>query len=222
MKKKAVFYIVLAAMICTLAGVTFYYWYNSNNYVDTDDARVDGTTVKISPQVSGKILEMNIDEGDTVKDGQIIARQVDFTSTPSMSAGANPDLYLVKSPISGTVIKKTGNVGEVGVPGQPVAMVADLNNLYITANVEETDLYKVKAGQQVDFTVDSIPGAKFNGQVISIGDATVSTFSLLPAQNTGGNFTKVVQRVPVKIGIKNYQGKRLIPGMNAVVRIHVK
>jgi len=222
MKKKALLYIVLAAMICTLAGVSCYYWYKNSHYVDTEDARVDGTIVKVSPQVSGKILEMNIAEGDTVREGQIIARQVEFTSTPSVNAGANPELFIIKSPISGTVIKKIGNVGEVGVPGQPVAMVADLNSLYITANIEETDLYKVKTGQQVDFTIDSIPGVKFSGQVVSIGDATVSTFSLLPSQNTGGNFTKVVQRIPVKIGIKNYQGQRLLPGMNAVVRIYVK
>lgn len=218
MKKKAIMYAVLAAMIITLSGVTLYYWYNSNHYVDTEDARMDGTIVKISPQISGKISDMNVAEGDQVKEGAIIARQVDF----NLKVGDNLDLSVIKSPISGTVVKKYGNVGEVGVPGQPIAMVADLGSLYITANIEETKLYKVKTGQQVDFTIDSIPGVKFNGQVTSIGDATVSTFSLLPSQNTGGNFTKVVQRVPVKIGIKNYQGQRLLPGMNAIVRIHIK
>lgn len=218
MKKKAVLYAVLAAMIFTLSGVTFYYWYKSNHYVDTEDARVDGTIVKISPQISGKISEMNVAEGDPVREGAIIARQVDF----NLKAGDNLDLSVIKSPVGGTIVKKYGNVGEVGVPGQPIAMVADLGSLYITANIEETKLYKVKVGQKVDFTIDSIPGVGFNGQVISIGDATVSTFSLLPSQNTGGNFTKVVQRIPVKIGIKNYQGQRLLPGMNAIVRIYVK
>jgi len=222
MKKKVIIYVVLAAMVLALAGASGYYWYKGNHFVDTEDARVDGAIVRVSPQVSGRIQEMSVSEGDTVKEGQIIARQVDFTATPSMSIGANPELYVVKSPIGGTVIKKIGNVGEVGVPGQPVVMVADLNSLYITANIEETELYKVKAGQQVDFTVDSIPGVKFSGQVKSIGDAAVSTFSLLPSQNTGGNFTKVVQRVPVKISIRNYQGQRLLPGMNAVVRIYVR
>ncbi|BAF60966.1 hypothetical protein PTH_2785 [Pelotomaculum thermopropionicum SI] len=222
MKNKALIYTVLALMVLTLAGVTFYYWYQSVHYVKTEDARVDGTIVKVSPQVSGRISEMSVAEGDAVKEGQIIARQVDFTSTPSVNAGANPELFVVRSPISGTVIKKIGNVGEVGVPGQPIVMVADLNSLYITANIEETDLYKVKVGQKVDFTIDSVPGVKFEGKVVSIGEATTSTFSLLPAQNTSGNFTKVVQRIPVKIGIKSYQGRRLLPGMNAVVRIYVK
>jgi multidrug resistance efflux pump len=218
MKKKAILYIVLAAMIFSLTGVTLYYWYKNSHYLDTEDARVDGTIVKISPQITGRISEMNVAEGDYVKEGAIIARQVDY----QLTSGLNLDLAVIKSPIAGTVIKKIGNVGEIGAPGSPVAMVADLKSLYITANVEETKLYKVKTGQDVDFTIDSIPGVEFSGQVVSIGEATVSTFSLLPSQSTSGNFTKVVQRIPVKIGIKSYQGQRLLPGMNAIVRIYIK
>lgn len=218
MNKKRVMILVMVMMALTLCTVTLYYWYQGSHYVTTEDARVDGTIVKISPQISGKISEMIVAEGDNIKEGSIIARQVDF----NLKSGDNLDLSVIKSPISGTIIKKIGNVGEVGVPGQPVAMVADLKGLYITANVEETELYKVKTGQKVDFTIDSIPGVQFDGQVVSIGDATVSTFSLLPSQNTGGNFTKVVQRVPVKIGIRNYQGQRILPGMNAIVKIHVR
>jgi len=218
MKKKAILYVVLAAMIFSLTGVTLYYWYKNSHYVDTEDARVDGAIVKISPQISGRISEMNVAEGDYVKEGAIIARQVDY----QLSSGLNLDLAVIKSPLSGTVIKKIGNVGEIGVPGSPVAMVADLKSLYITANIEETKIHRIKAGQNVDFTIDSIPGVKFSGQVISIGEATVSTFSLLPSQNTGGNFTKVIQRIPIKVGIKNYQGQRLLPGMNAIVRIYIK
>lgn len=218
MKNKKVLYLVLGLMVVTLTVVTSFYWYNSSHYVDTEDARVDGTIVKVSPQISGRISEMNVAEGDSVKEGAIIARQVDY----QLASGLNLDLSVVKSPITGTVIKKIGNVGEVGTPGSPLVMVADLKSLYITANIEETEIYKVKPGQDVDFTIDSIPGVKFSGQVVSIGEATVSTFSLLPAQNTSGNFTKVVQRIPVKIGIKSCQGQRLLPGMNAVVRIYIK
>ncbi len=218
MKKKVILYITLAVMILTLAGIAFYYWYKNNHYVDTEDARVDGAIVKVSPQITGRIAEVNVAEGDPVKEGEIIARQVDF----SLKQGDNLDLSVIRSPITGTVIKKVGNAGEIGVPGQPVAMVADLGSLYITANIEETKLHKIKTGQDVDFTVDSIPSVKFKGQVASIGEATVSMFSLLPAQSSGGSFTKVTQRIPVKITIKGYQGRRLLPGMNAVVRIHIR
>lgn len=218
MKKKVILYVALAAMILTLAGIVFYYWYKNNNYVDTEDARVDGAIVKVSPQITGRIAEVSVVEGDPVKEGEIVARQVDF----SLKQGDNLDLSVIRSPITGTVIKKVGNTGEIGVPGQPVVMVTDLGSLYITANIEEKKLYKIKEGQDVDFTIDSIPAVKFKGQVASIGEATVSMFTLLPAQSSGGSFTKVTQRIPVKITIKGYQGQRLLPGMNAVVRIHIR
>jgi len=218
MNKKGLFIGVLAAMIVTLAGVSGYYWYKNTYYVETEDASVTGTVVKVSPQVTSRLIEINVDEGDTVQAGDIIARQDDIT----LPVATSVDLTVIKAPVKGTILKKIGNVGEVGTPGQAVVMMADLSNLYITANVEETDMHKVKLGQKVDFTIDSIPGVKFSGEVFSLGEATVSTFSLLPTQNTGGNFTKVVQRIPVKISIRNSQGQRLLPGMNAVVRIHVR
>lgn len=217
-KKKKIMLAVLGVMVVALVAVSGYYWYMSTHYVQTDDARVDATIVKISPQISGKITEMYVAEGDTVKTGDTVARQVDFT----LSQGANLDMAVIKSPVGGTVVKKIGNVGEVGVPGQPVAMVADLNSVYLSANVEETELNKVKPGQFVDFTVDAFAGVKFQGEVISIGEATNSVFSLLPTQNTGGNYTKVVQRIPVKIAISDYMGYRMLPGMNAIVKIHLK
>lgn len=217
-KKKGLILAVLAAMVLSLAGVSAYYWYKNAHYVDTEDARVDGTIVKVSPQITGRIAEIYVDEGDAVREGQILARLSDYTLSP----GSNLDLAVVKSPINGTVIKKIGNAGEMGVPGQAILMVADLNRVYITANVEETDLHKVKVGQKVTFTVDAVPGTVFSGRVSSVGEASISTFSILPAQNTSGNFTKVVQRVPVKISIDSYQGKKLLPGTNAVVRIYVK
>jgi len=218
LRKRTIILMVVAAMILTLAAVALFYWYQSAHYVDTEDARVDGAIVKVSPQISGRILEMYVEEGDVVKEGEIIARQDDI----NLPAGAGVDLAVLKSPISGTVIKKIANAGEMGVPGQAAAMVADLEDLYITANIEETEIYKVKPGQEAEFSIDGIPGVKFAGRVESIGEATLSTFSLLPAQNSSGSFTKVVQRIPVKIGITDYRGQRLLPGMNAVIRIFLK
>ncbi|KJS16469.1 MAG: hemolysin D [Peptococcaceae bacterium BRH_c4b] len=217
-KKKKIMLAVLGAMVVTLLAVSGYYWYMSSHYVQTDDARVDATIVKVSPQISGKITEMYVAEGDSIKEGDTIARQVDFT----LAKGANLDMAVIKTPVSGTVVKKIGNVGEVGVPGQPLAMVADLNSVYLSANIEETELNKVRSGQFVDFNVDAFPGVNFTGEVTSIGEATNSVFSLLPTQNTGGNYTKVVQRIPVKIAISDYKGCRLLPGMNAIVKIHLK
>lgn len=115
-----------------------------------------------------------------------------------------------------------GTVGEVVAPGKTLAWIADPQSLYVTANLEETDLHKVKAGQRAEFTVDSIPGVKFTGRVAEIGQAALSTFSLLPARNTAGNFTKVVQRIPVRISIDDRKGHYFRPGLNVVVKIRVR
>lgn len=217
-KNKKTIIIVLALMIISLAGVTGYYWYNNAHYVSTEDARVDGDIYRVSPQITGELLEMNVQEGDTVRAGEVIARLKD-TALP---AGGNTDLSLVKSPTGGLVVKKLARVGEICAAGQPVAMVIRPEELYITANIEETDLHKVRTGQQVDITLDNLPGEKFTGRVEFVGEATLSTFSLLPQSNASGNFTKVVQRVPVRIRLSDADSSRLLYGTNAVVRIHVK
>ncbi len=216
--KKLMMLVVLIAGILTITGVTGYYWYMSSHYVRTDDAKVDATMISISPQISGKIAEIYVSEGDTINQGALIARQLDLT----LASGINQDMAVIKSPISGTVIKQIGNVGETGIPGQPIIMVADISNAFITANIEETELSKIKPGQLVDFTIDAFPGVNFNGQVSSIVNATTSTFSLLGSSNTGGNYTKVVQRIPIKINVNNLQGCKLMPGMNAIIKVHVK
>ncbi|GAB6158761.1 efflux RND transporter periplasmic adaptor subunit [Desulfotomaculum varum] len=217
MKKKSI-YLVLLAMVVTLAAVSFYYWYQNAHYVATEDARVDGEIIKVSPQVAGLLVELPVAEDQYVDQGEMIARLSDITLTP----GANLDLAVIKAPISGTIIKKIGHVGEIASPGVPVVMMADLQKLYITANIEETSLNKVKVGQDVDYTIDTFPGLRFTGKVMSIGNAANSVFSLLPQQNTGNSFTKVTQRIPVKISIDDYRQCRLLPGMNAVVKIHIK
>ena len=99
-------------------------------------------------------------------------------------------------------------------------MIVDPQKLYITANIEETKLGKVKQGQNVDITIDQIEGKTFTGKVKYVGKASNSTFSLLPT-STSGTFTKVVQRVPVKIEFDKVNSE-LLPGTNAIVKIHVK
>ncbi|GAB6181984.1 efflux RND transporter periplasmic adaptor subunit [Desulfotomaculum defluvii] len=217
MKKKKILGVLLA-MVITLAAVTYYYWYQNNHYVATEDARVDGNIVRVSPQVSGQIVELTVEENMSLQQGEALGRLSDIALAP----GANLDLTVIKSPIAGTVIKKIAHVGEIAVPGSPVAMMVDLNDLHITANIEEKDLHKINVGQQVEYNIDSFPGTNFTGKVISIGEAANSVFSLLPQSNNSNSFTKITQRVAVKISIDDYQNKRLLPGMNAIVKIHLQ
>lgn len=218
MKQKKNIYIVLALLVISMLGVTLYYWYNNTYYVRTEDAKVDGAIVRVSPQVTGRVLSINVEEGERVVAGQALARLDDTLMPP----GSNPDLAVVRAPADGVIIKKIGNTGEMASPGQTLAMLLDPYSLYITANVEETKIWSVKPGQMVDVTVDAIPGQKFTGKVEKIGEASLSTFSLLPATNTSGNFTKVIQRIPVKIVVEDLKGHQFLHGANAYVKIHIK
>ncbi|MDP4128362.1 MAG: HlyD family efflux transporter periplasmic adaptor subunit, partial [Bacillota bacterium] len=204
---------ILFLMIVAFAGIGGYYWYQNTYYISTEDAKVTGDIASVSPQISGKLLELNVNEGDTVVKDQILGRQ--GISNPQ---DTNIDQSVLRAPISGIVIKKQGTVGEI-VSG-PIAMIIDPNKLYITANIEETKLANVKQGQKVDITIDQFSNKTFSGKVKYVGQASNSTFALLPT-STSGTFTKVIQKIPVKIEFDK-SDPTLLPGTNAVVKIHIK
>lgn len=217
MKNKKIVLIVAVLMILSLGAVSFYYWYMNTWYVATEDARVDTDIFRVSPQISGEILAIHVEEGQAVRAGEVVARLNDATLSPS----ANPDLVLVRSPIDGLVVKKVAHPGEIAAPGQPLLMVVNPRELYVTANLEEDKLRRVRVGQKVEISLDALPGKKFSGHVERIGKASLSTFSLLPA-SSGSTFTKVVQRVPVKIVFDERPAEYVEVNTNAYVRIHVK
>ena len=104
----------------------------------------------------------------------------------------------VTAPIDGRITHRSVNVGNVVSTGQPLLSIVS-ESLWVTANYKETQLTRMRPGQQVEVTIDAYPAAHFRGHVESIQRATGAYFSLLPAENATGNFVKVVQRVPVKI-----------------------
>lgn len=214
-KRKKLIYLILTVMIVAFSCIGGYYWYQNTFFVSTEDAAVKGDLVSVGPQISGKLMELNVEEGDTVIKDQIIARQ--GISNPQET---NIDQTVLRAPISGIVIKKQGTVGEIISPGQTIAMIVDPAKLYVTANIEETKLGYVKQGQKVDITIDQFGKKKFTGTVNYVGQASNSTFSLLPT-STSGTFTKVIQKIPVKIELDKNDAT-LLPGTNAVVNIHIK
>lgn len=217
MNRKTVLTGILTLMVVSGAGIGGYYWYQGANYVQTEDARLAADVYRVMPRISGKITSLQMAEGDTVAADQIVGQQ-DVSNLPMSSL----DNATLRAPITGTVIKTLAKEGEVVSPGQAVAMIVDKDQLYVSANIEETDINRIKVGQEVDFTVDTFPDHVFKGNVTEIGEATASTFSLLPAMNTSGNFTKVTQRIPIEISIADQQGLSLSPGMSAIIKIHVK
>jgi len=126
------------------------------------------------------------------------------------------------APASGTVSRKTVEVGQLMQPAQQVMSIVADSGAWVTANFKETQVAKMKVGQEVEINVDAYSGCTAAGKVQSISGATGSKFSLLPPENATGNFTKVVQRVPVKVAIITDCGpnRPLRPGMS--VAAHVK
>jgi membrane fusion protein, multidrug efflux system len=107
----------------------------------------------------------------------------------------------ITAPIDGVVSKKSVNVGDTVSVDQPLMAIADQTHLWIEANLKETQIENVRVGQPVDIDVDAFPHQQFRGYVESLSAATGATFALIPPDNASGNFTKVVQRVPVRIAI---------------------
>jgi membrane fusion protein, multidrug efflux system len=129
----------------------------------------------------------------------------------------------IKAPISGQVTQKTVNLGQYVTPGQLLFTIVPLYEVYITANFKETQLAKVRPGQRAKIHVDTY-NRSFEGIVDSIAAASGSVQALLPPQNATGNFIKVVQRIPVKILVKQSSDSRYVlrPGMNVEATIYTR
>ena len=127
----------------------------------------------------------------------------------------------IRSPIDGVVDRVFARAGEYVRPGQRLAIVHDPKRVWIEANVKETQIRKLAAGQPVEVRVDAWPGEALRGRVRSVGNATTGSFALLPSPNPSGNFTKITQRIPVRIDVER-SGRLLAPGMMVEVYIDVR
>jgi len=230
MKKRVIVVIVLIVALIGAGGIIAYYSYQNSHYVSTEDAQISANLVTVTPEITGKITEWNIKEGDEVKADQPIGRQ-DINSVITSSAISSQALTTsadsivskaeIRSPISGRVIQSSAVEGQVAAPGSSLAVIADTSDLYVNANIKETSITRIKPGQAVEISIDAYPGKRFTGYVESVGQAAKSVFSILPTQNASGNFTKVTQLMPVKISIEKTPGITLMPGMNVTVKIHI-
>jgi RND family efflux transporter MFP subunit len=129
------------------------------------------------------------------------------------------DTYL-KSPFDGIVVQKPAEVGNILDPGQVAVVVADEAHAWVAANVEETSVGDVRVGQEAKISVDE--GGTLYGKVEEIRAAAASAFALIPSDSGSGNYTKVVQRIPIKVSIDNHDGKTLRAGQSVELKIRVK
>jgi membrane fusion protein (multidrug efflux system) len=299
-KRKARF-IILGIVLLILAILGAAYWYFFlRGYVGTDDAYIDSYPITISSKILGRIKTLTLDEGDTVKEGQLLV-QLDDRDLKAQEAQAKADLdYVEKSvpaakvaldrakddydrasiqykngvipqekydharrayqlaqaqydmalsqvtlsksklevvetqlknttidaPSNGVIVKRWAMPGDIVQPSQPIYTIYDLDSVWVTANFEETKIASIDQGAAVEINVDAYPNLKVEGRVFMIISATASEFALIPPNNASGNFTKITQRVPVKIKIvrQSLNGHdvsfSLMPGMSVEVKIH--
>jgi len=292
------FFLLLIAVV----AVVWYWYVNLRGYVSTDDAYVDGNSVSLGSKILGKITKLSVDEGDSVKTGQVLvnlddsdlkaqeeqAKAVlvhsnesvvlaktnldkardDFQRTNALfqsgttskeqfdhdkkafeAAQAQYNISLaqvgvarsqlgviqtqlknavIASPIDGMIAKKWAMPGDVIQAGQPVFSIYDLKNIWITADLEETKFASIHLDDPVEISVDAYPHRRFSGKVIQFGSGTAAQFSLIPPSNASGNFTKLTQRVPIKISIADTgsdttkDSAPLLPGMSVEIKIKLR
>jgi membrane fusion protein (multidrug efflux system) len=300
-RKKRILIPVLLLSLVAIAVLG--YWYTHlRGFVSTDDAYVDANQVGVSAKILGRINELTADEGDTVRQGELLVRlddsdlqsqaaqeqqnialnqenvslatinlrraETDFRRTSDLfkdsivswdqfdlakkafdlataqhkvvlaqvsASKAKLDVVQtqlqntkITAPMTGVIAKKWVMSGDIVQPGQPIFTIYDLQNTWVTANFEETKLSSIRLNDPVQISVDAHPGIKFEGRVTLIGMVTASQFSLIPPNNASGNFTKVTQRVPIKISIergmtaKERDPVTLLPGMSVEVKIRIR
>jgi membrane fusion protein, multidrug efflux system len=326
-KKDWKVYIPLMVVIVVVVVGGVYWYIDYSKYIKTDDAYVTSDVVTVSPKIMGRINKLYVEEGDSVKEGQLLAEldstdllaqkhqliaakeqtvagklqsvakyDYDVKNTEVLRIGlerskedferakaqfnggvmtkeqfdhvkksletaqaqynaAMSQLNLSKTQIasaeatvnssdaqinvlntqlrntrlyastSGLIAKRWLLPGDIANPGQSVYTINNNTGFWVMVYLEETKVEHLHLGQSTKFTLDTYPDITFTGKIIMLGSTTASQFSLIPPSNASGNFTKVTQRIPIKISIeatekgdplKNY---RLMTGMSAVVKI---
>ena len=326
-KKKLKVYLplIIVILVVLIAGTIWYL--NYIKYVSTDDALVTSNVVTVSPKVMGRITKLYVDEGDTVRMGELLAEldsadvyaqklqtqaaesqaqdnktqtvakydydrqnqkvllvaldkakddfaraetqfsggvitqeQYDHAKKALETAQAQYDAsqaaltvsqaqigsatsgvevskaqigviesqlrnFKLYAPCDGVIAKRWLLEGDIAQPAQSIFTVNNTTAFWIEVYLEETKMTTIKEGSNSTFTIDAFPGVKFSGKVYDVGSTTASEFSLIPPNNASGNFTKVTQRIPLKISIDSISDNHhvseyhLVTGMSAVVKI---
>ena len=151
------------------------------------------------------------------------AADVDGAKATLAAASLRLGYTRILAPFDGVVSERQVQLGDYVTVGRNFINIVPLPNVYVIANYKETQLTRIRPGQPVDVAVDTFPDRPLRGHVERISPASGSQFALLPPDNATGNFTKVVQRIPVRIAFDKDQPllAKLLPGMSVITRIHV-
>jgi multidrug resistance efflux pump len=207
--------IVLAVVALVEAGAFLgTYFLYSRYHVVTDNAIVDADAIDVNAPTSGIISRWSGNQGAAMRPGQSLGRVV------PPGEGPRPQ-FVVKAPANGVIGINDAVDGEYVRAGQTMAIAYDLRNIWITARIDQSEIGRVRVGQPVDIGIDGFSGIPMTGTVILIQRSTAGQFDIYPSTDTDPtNIQKVDQYVPVRVVPTYTGGQRLVPGMNATVRIH--
>jgi membrane fusion protein (multidrug efflux system) len=193
--------------------------YVSNQKLEVAQADQRKAKAAVDRAEAAKALEQN----------QIAVLQANRTQALAQIAQAEADLAaaqldldntVIRAPVDGVIGNRTGQTGQYVKPGTQIMVIVPTDDLYVVANFKETQLRGMKPGQSAALHVDAFPDQVFRGRIDSFAPASGAKFSLLPPDNATGNFTKIVQRVPIKLLLdKAEPHPLLVPGMSVVVDI---
>lgn len=217
-----------AALLVVTAAVGYSTYRDGARYVSTDNAQLSGQPVQVGSMNAGRVESINVTVGASVRRDDVLA-WVALPTQTGMAQNGQPRLGFlgtadtrveVTAPIDGVVIAVPVGVGASVAQGQPIVSIVDPHQLWVNANIEETSVERVRVGQHVQVHVDAL-NAEVPGRVAAVTPATASSFSLLPSNNSSGNFTKIVQLVPVRISV-NLGNRPALLGTSAEVKIQVQ
>ncbi|NSX86333.1 HlyD family secretion protein [Agrobacterium tumefaciens] len=187
-----------------------------------DDAKAELAAAEASREAAAAALTFARRQLDTLA-GQRAQRMADLNAAAASLASARLELGYTKliAPFDGTLGRRGVQIGSLVASGTQIVTIVPLTQTYVIANYKETQLKNVRAGQPVEVAIDALPGYRFQGRVEQIAPMSGNESSLIPTDNATGNFTKVVQRIPVRIELEPGQADLdlLRPGMSAEARI---
>jgi multidrug resistance efflux pump len=202
--------VIAAAIVILLAGlgIAGYFIYEGSFYYQTDNAMVDAVIYQLTANASGQLVIMNISQGDEVKAGQVLAQ---------VEKGP-----YVRSPVDGTVTDVKMQKGDYVTASDVILVVVKTSDMYITANVEETNILKIRVGQSVSVSLDAY-GRSFDGYVEEVNTVTSTKLAgSATSFTTSGTYTKITQLIPIKIKLLDNVDLVNIIGTNATVKIRIK
>jgi membrane fusion protein, multidrug efflux system len=171
-----------------------------------------------------KVLAATANVGALQGQQEEATRSLKELETAQAKAERDLSFAVVRAPFDGVIGNRAVQTGDYVQPAQRIASLVPLDGVYVDANFKETQLSTLRPGQTAEIAVDAMPDHKFQGSVVSFAPASGSVFSLLPPDNATGNFTKIVQRVAVRIRVPRQVAEEgvLRPGMSVVVSVNTK